>query len=43
VQKVLIDDAVRTRGWLSASDDLQGRVSADELRYLARPVVDTLG
>ena len=41
-QWVLIDDATRTRGWLSASDDLIGRVSADELRYLAQPVVDAL-
>lgn len=43
VQKVLIDDAVRTRGWLSASDDQSGPVTADELRYLAQPVVDALG
>ena len=41
-QRVLIDDAARTRGWLSASDDQAGPVTADELRYLARPVVDAL-
>ncbi len=41
-QRVLIDDAARTRGWLAASDDLTGRVSADELRYLARPVIDAM-
>jgi predicted nucleotidyltransferase len=41
-QRVLIDDAARTRGWLSASDDQAGQVTADELRYLARPVVDAL-
>jgi len=38
----LIDDAARSRGWLSASDDEAGPVTADELRYLARPVVDAL-
>ena len=42
-QRVLIDDATRTRGWLSASDDQSGPVTADELRYLAQPVVDALG
>jgi hypothetical protein len=41
-QKVLIDDAARTRGWLWASDDQAGPVTADELRYLAQPVVDAL-
>ena len=41
-QRVLIDDAARTRGWLSASDDQAGPVTADELRYLARPVVNAL-
>jgi len=41
-QRVLIDDAARSRGWLSASDDEAGPVTADELRYLARPVVDAL-
>ena len=42
-QKVLIDDATRTRAWLSVSDDQSGPVTADELRYLAQPVVDALG
>ncbi len=42
-QRVLIDDASRTRGWLSASNDQAGPVTADELRYLAQPVVDALG
>jgi hypothetical protein len=41
-QRVLIDGAPRTRGWLSASDDQAGPVTADELRYLARPAVDAL-
>lgn len=41
-QRMLIDAAARTRGWLSASDDQSGPVTADELRYLAQPVVDTL-
>jgi hypothetical protein len=40
-QRVLVDGAARTRSWLSASDDI-GQVTADELRYLARPVVDAL-
>jgi hypothetical protein len=39
----LIDGAVRTRGWMSAVGDQIGRVTADELRYLAQPVVDALG
>jgi hypothetical protein len=42
-QRVLIDDASRTRGWMSAVGDQTGRVTADELRYLAQPVVDALG
>jgi predicted nucleotidyltransferase len=41
-QKVLIDGAARTRGWLSAVGNQTGRVTADELRYLAQPVVDAL-
>ena len=41
-QRVLLDAAARTRGWLSASDDQAGPVTADELRYLAQPVVDAL-
>ena len=43
VQKVLIDDAARTWGWLSAAYEQTGRVTADELRLLAHPVVDALG
>ncbi len=42
-QRVLIDDAARTRGWFSASHDQSGPVTADELRFLAQPVVDALG
>jgi predicted nucleotidyltransferase len=42
-QKILIDNAARTRGWMAAADDQMGRVTADELRYLAQPVVDALG
>ena len=41
-QKILIDDAARTRSWLSAVGDQPGRVTADELRALAQPVVDAL-
>jgi len=41
-QRVLIDDAARTRGWLSVSDDQNGPVTTDELRHLARPVLDAL-
>jgi Nucleotidyl transferase AbiEii toxin, Type IV TA system len=43
IQEVLIDRASKTKVWLSASDDPFGPVSADELRYLAQPVVDALG
>jgi predicted nucleotidyltransferase len=42
-QKVLIDGAIRTRRFMSALSDQTGRVTADELRYLAQPVVDALG
>jgi hypothetical protein len=38
-----IDDASQTRGWMSVVGDQTGRVTADELRYLAQPVVDALG
>ncbi len=41
-QKVLIDGAVRTRGFMSAVGDQTGPVTADELRYLAQPVVNAL-
>jgi predicted nucleotidyltransferase len=41
-QRILIDNAARTRGWMAAADDQMGRVTADELRYLAEPVVDSL-
>jgi len=42
-QKVLIDNAVRTRGWMAAVTDQAGNVTADELRYLGQPLVDALG
>lgn len=41
-ERVLLDGAARTRGWLSASNDQAGPVTADELRHLAQPVVDAL-
>jgi len=43
VQRVLIDGAARTVGWLRVSDVATGPVSAEELRFLAAPLVDALG
>lgn len=42
VYSVVLPKVTQTRSWLAASSDLSGRVSADELRYLAQPLVDTL-
>jgi hypothetical protein len=42
-QKVMIDGAVRTRGFMAAVSYQTGRVTADELRYLTQPVMDALG
>ncbi len=41
-QAVLIDAAARTRGWLSSVFDQTTPITAEQLRYLAQPVVDVL-
>jgi hypothetical protein len=42
VAKVLIDGANRTRGWLRAGDDRMAAVTAEEIRYVAQPLLDAL-
>jgi hypothetical protein len=42
LETVLVRNATRTKGWLAAGDDQMAAVTADELRYLAGPVIDAL-
>jgi hypothetical protein len=42
-QRILIDNAVRAGGWLWASAEQSGQVTANELGYLPQSVVDALG
>jgi hypothetical protein len=41
-RRVLVDDARRTRSWLSQGDEVMRSVTADELRYLGGPLLDAL-
>ena len=42
-QRILVERATRTVGWLKAGDERMAVVTADELQELARPVVNALG
>lgn len=41
-RRVLVDDAGRTRSWLSQGDEVMRSVTADELRYVGAPLLDAL-
>lgn len=41
-QRVLIEGARRASGWMKAGDDAMASVSAADLRFAARPLVDAL-
>jgi len=43
VDRTLVSGADRTRGWMRSSDDVIAAVTADELRFVARPLLDALG
>lgn len=41
-ERVLMTGAARTRSWLRAGDDTMAAVTADELRFVGRLLVDAL-
>lgn len=41
-ERVLVSGAARTRSWLRAGDDAMAAVTADELRFVGRRVLDAL-
>jgi hypothetical protein len=40
--RILVTGANRTRGWLRSGDDQMATVTADDLRFVAQPVIDAL-
>jgi hypothetical protein len=40
--RILVAGANRTRGWLRSGDDQMATVTADDLRFVAQPVLDAL-
>jgi hypothetical protein len=41
-ERILITDATRTRSWLVQGDDIMASVTAEDLRLVARPLIDAL-
>lgn len=43
VDRTLVSGADRTRGWMRSGDEVIAAVTADELRFVARPLLQALG